>query len=117
MLKTHTTNNQAVPSVALNNAGQFVLSWSSYAQDGSGWGIYFKMYVVPIADDNGKTDPKPSALSVPPSAAVERLIQTVETLPPEAMTQLIFGLQPRGVHVDVVWDCGKLDCEVCPSKL
>jgi hypothetical protein len=40
-LNTHTTNNQWGSSVAINSAGGTVATWSSYLQDGSGWGVYF----------------------------------------------------------------------------
>jgi len=39
-VNTYTTNNQAFPSVAVSNAGSFVVAWQSYGQDGSDWGVF-----------------------------------------------------------------------------
>ena len=39
-VNSYTTSNQAFPSVAFNNAGAFVVTWQSYGQDGSNWGVF-----------------------------------------------------------------------------
>lgn len=36
--------NQTNPSVAIDTAGDFVLTWQSNGQDGSGWGVYAKRF-------------------------------------------------------------------------
>ena len=36
--------DQQDPAVAINNAGNFVITWESRNQDGSGWGIYAQRY-------------------------------------------------------------------------
>ncbi len=36
-VNTYTTNTQYVPSVAMDAAGAFVVTWASYGQDGSAW--------------------------------------------------------------------------------
>ena len=36
--------DQQDPAVAMNNAGNFVVTWESYRQDGSGWGIFARRY-------------------------------------------------------------------------
>lgn len=38
---SETANRNAV---AMNNAGYSVVTWSSYAQDGDGWGVYARLY-------------------------------------------------------------------------
>ena len=44
-VNTYTTNNQAAPSVVMDNNGNFVVSWASNYQDGSGSaGVYAQRY-------------------------------------------------------------------------
>ncbi|MEH1950820.1 MAG: tandem-95 repeat protein, partial [Nostoc sp.] len=42
-VNTYTSNYQVNPTVAMDTAGDFVISWQSY-QDGSGYGIYAQRY-------------------------------------------------------------------------
>lgn len=39
-----TTNEQVNPSVAMNAAGDFVITWTSFQQDGSGSGVFAQAY-------------------------------------------------------------------------
>jgi hypothetical protein len=41
---TYTTSHQREPSVAIDNAGNFVVAWSSWEQEGEGDEIYFRRY-------------------------------------------------------------------------
>ncbi|MBD2680376.1 MULTISPECIES: putative Ig domain-containing protein [Nostoc] len=43
-VNTYTTNNQLNPAVALDDNGNFLISWNSSGQDGSGDGIYAEHY-------------------------------------------------------------------------
>src|SRR6185503_7283171 len=43
-VNTFTANNQSSSSVAMHRDGNFVISWGSVAQDGSGYGIYAQRY-------------------------------------------------------------------------
>jgi hypothetical protein len=43
-VNTYTQGDQMYPSVATDTAGDFVITWSSYGQDGSGWGVYAQRY-------------------------------------------------------------------------
>ncbi|MFN8578888.1 MAG: pentapeptide repeat-containing protein [Candidatus Sericytochromatia bacterium] len=44
-INTYTTNNQTNPSVSINNSnGDFIITWQSENQDGSGFGIYAQRY-------------------------------------------------------------------------
>ena len=43
-VNTDTTNTQADPAVAMDSAGDFVVAWQSYGQDGSSYGIYAQLY-------------------------------------------------------------------------
>jgi len=47
-VNTYTTNSQSFPSVAMDSDGDFVITWKSDGQDGSGYGIYAQRY-----DKNG----------------------------------------------------------------
>src|SRR5688572_25061906 len=40
LVNTHTTNNQRSPVVAMQADGDFVVTWQSSGQDGSGYGVY-----------------------------------------------------------------------------
>ncbi len=43
-VNTTTNGNQQYSTVAMDADGDFVVTWSSYAQDGSGWGVYAQRY-------------------------------------------------------------------------
>jgi len=43
-VNTYTTNFQSAPAVAMDADGDFVVSWSSVAQDGDGYGVYAQRY-------------------------------------------------------------------------
>jgi len=43
-VSTHTLDNQAIPNLALDDLGRFVITWSSRGQDGSGYGVYFQQF-------------------------------------------------------------------------
>jgi hypothetical protein len=43
-VNSYTTGDQALPSVAVANAGAFVVTWQSFQQDGDGWGIFGQRY-------------------------------------------------------------------------
>jgi hypothetical protein len=43
-VNTYTTNKQYFPSVAMDNNGDFVVSWDSYQQDGFNYGVYAQRY-------------------------------------------------------------------------
>ena len=43
-VNTETASSQTLPSIAMDDAGNFVVAWQSYNQDGSGYGIFAQMY-------------------------------------------------------------------------
>jgi hypothetical protein len=43
-VNTYTTGAQASPNIAMDNSGNFIISWDSYGQDGSGNGVYAQRY-------------------------------------------------------------------------
>ncbi|MDP3859709.1 MAG: hypothetical protein Q8Q73_18270, partial [Stagnimonas sp.] len=43
-VNTYTANNQVSPAIAMDAEGDFVVSWQSQFQDGSGFGIYAQRY-------------------------------------------------------------------------
>ncbi|WP_392534808.1 beta strand repeat-containing protein [Nostoc sp. C117] len=43
-VNTYTSSNQTNPTVAMDATGDFLISWSSNGQDGSGYGIYAQRY-------------------------------------------------------------------------
>lgn len=55
LVNQFTTGVQDNPAIAMNANGQFVISWESAAQDGSGFGIYARQYdnsIIPVALGN-----------------------------------------------------------------
>jgi Ca2+-binding RTX toxin-like protein len=44
LVNTFTAGDQKLPTVAMDAAGDFVVTWSSQGQDGSGWGVYAQQY-------------------------------------------------------------------------
>ncbi|WP_018341894.1 T9SS type A sorting domain-containing protein [Cytophaga aurantiaca] len=46
LVNTYTTGSQTVPSVAMNGAGDVVISWASKGQDGSDYGVYAQRYLI-----------------------------------------------------------------------
>ncbi|WP_143854090.1 beta strand repeat-containing protein [Nostoc sp. 'Peltigera membranacea cyanobiont' 210A] len=47
-INTYTNSNQNTPTVAMDADGDFVISWTSLGQDGSGYGIYAQRYNNPV---------------------------------------------------------------------
>ena len=45
-INSFTTGNQQNPSVSMDAAGDFVVAWDSYHQDGSGYGTYAQLYTL-----------------------------------------------------------------------
>jgi hypothetical protein len=45
-VNTYTQDNQMYSTVAMDAAGDFVITWSSHNQDGNGWGIYAQRYAA-----------------------------------------------------------------------
>jgi hypothetical protein len=43
-VNSYTTNSQAFSTVSMNSGGEFVITWSSQGQDGSGYGVYAQRY-------------------------------------------------------------------------
>jgi hypothetical protein len=43
-VNTYTQDDQMYPSVAMDAAGDFVITWQSHNEDGNGWGIYAQRY-------------------------------------------------------------------------
>lgn len=44
LVNTETIGSQEDVAVAMDSHGNFMITWSSYGQDGSGWGIYSQQY-------------------------------------------------------------------------
>lgn len=44
VVNTHTTNTQLLPRIAMDPMGDFVITWESYIQDGSRYGVYAQRY-------------------------------------------------------------------------
>ncbi len=49
-VNTFTDKDQAWPFVAMDPHGNFVVTWNSYEQDGSGWGVYEQRFKPTLSD-------------------------------------------------------------------
>jgi hypothetical protein len=45
-VNTTTAGDQEYSTVAMDGSGNFTITWSSYGQDGGGWGVYGQQYVA-----------------------------------------------------------------------
>jgi len=43
-VNTYTDRDQDRPAIAMDEKGNFVITWASYEQDGSAWGVFAQMY-------------------------------------------------------------------------
>jgi hypothetical protein len=43
-VNTYTAGDQNYPDVAMDASGDFVVTWASFGEDGSGWGVYAQRY-------------------------------------------------------------------------
>jgi hypothetical protein len=79
-VNTYTTDSQRAPSVASDTVGNFVVTWHSYGQDGSSYGVYAQRFggIVPAAhavdatasagsDGNGVFEPGETTVALAPS--------------------------------------------------
>ncbi len=57
---THTTDKQTNPSVAMDAAGDFVVVWQSFGQDGDGWGVFAQRYDATGAAQGAELQVNPS---------------------------------------------------------
>ena len=46
-VNVHTASHQQTPSVAMAPKGNAVIAWQSLDQDGSSWGVYSRLYIIP----------------------------------------------------------------------
>ncbi len=53
-VNTYAANNQITPRVAMDSAGDFVVTWASYGEDGSGYGVYAQRYSAAGAAQSGE---------------------------------------------------------------
>lgn len=53
-VNTYTDHYQAYPSIASDATGEFIIAWESYAQDGSGAGVYAQRYDAAGAATGGE---------------------------------------------------------------
>ena len=44
LVNTSTSDDQMEPAVAVDPVGNFVVTWASFGQDGSGWGVYARRF-------------------------------------------------------------------------
>ena len=54
MLNSNTAGLQDNPAVAMADDGDFIATWSSFAQDGSGWGVYAQRYTLDALPRGGE---------------------------------------------------------------
>lgn len=81
-VNTYTTGGQYRPAVAADTGGRFVVAWQSGAGDGSGYGIFGRRFVTPLAGSTvvelAVTYEEPTIVSGPLSLGLGALPSTVE---------------------------------------
>jgi hypothetical protein len=72
-INSYTTDSQAAPRIAMNSAGNFVVVWQSFAQDGSSQGVYAQRYAASgiIAGGAFRVNTHTSLNQSTPSVAVD----------------------------------------------
>jgi len=53
-INTYTTNDQRNPRISIFNNGNFVVTWHSDGQDGSGYGVYARIFKIVSCSFNGE---------------------------------------------------------------
>jgi Matrixin len=53
-VNTYTTGDQSYPDIAMDQNGDFVVTWASSGEDGSGWGVYAQRYSASGAPIGGE---------------------------------------------------------------
>ncbi len=76
LVNTYTTSSQAMPSVAMDQTGTFVVAWQSNGQDGGGYGIYGQRYsgnytLPPTAGQVFQVNTYTSSAQVSPKTAAD----------------------------------------------
>src|SRR5262249_45223564 len=74
-VNSFTTDAQRVPSVAMDAAGEFVVAWESFGQDGESYGIYAQRYNLgasPVAGSLSDT-PDPAIPGGPVTLTARRV--------------------------------------------
>ena len=51
LVNTHTTDYQSIPSIGALTGGGYVITWSSFGQDGSEYGVYAQLFTSADAPD------------------------------------------------------------------
>jgi len=88
LVNTYTSGSQTSPSVAIADNKNFVITWSSDGQDGSGFGIYAQRYAV----NQPPTDIALSSLSADENAAAGTAIATLAATDPDADDSFTYAL-------------------------
>lgn len=60
-VNSYTTSAQAAPAIALDNLGNFVVTWQSFSQDGSGDGVYAQKFTTADCSAPSVSAPSPSS--------------------------------------------------------
>ena len=67
-VNTYTVENQSLPVVAIDAAGNFVVAWQSYHQDGQAWGVFARRH-----DQTGAAQSRAADRAVPRQSALRSL--------------------------------------------
>ena len=81
-VNTYTTDDQYASSVAADAAGNFVVVWQSFGQDGSGLGVFGQRYDATGAPVPGRVPISGTRLALTDSGATTRKIVVVSAALP-----------------------------------
>ena len=88
LVNTATTNQQTAPEIGMDAAGNFVITWTSYLQDGFDYGIYAQRF-------NSAGTPLGSEFQVATAAGSDQVYPSI-------------AMNPSGNFV-IAWDASNLD--------
>jgi hypothetical protein len=100
-VNTYTTSYQDRPSVASDSTGNFVVTWESFSQDGSYWGVFAQRYAstgAPLGTEF-RINTYTSGLQTKPIVASDsagNFVVAWEGYPQEAGTLGVFGQRYSG---------------------
>jgi hypothetical protein len=123
LVNEYTTNGQEAPAVAMAADGSFVVTWQSYFQDGSSWGIYGKRFdrLANAADFEFPINATRPGAQQSPRVAISRgngflAVWSGNDDSGQGITMRHQAVLPKGLSVDVHAGTGDLNGVLEPGE-
>jgi len=118
-VNTYTTSGQGSPAVAADGAGNFVVAWTSFGQDGSGYGggygIFGQRYDASGAPAPGRVPVSSASLGLTDRGATRRRV-TVRSADPSIANGINLAINPvaNGAFLHIFNNAGSGDSACFP---